>query len=100
MLAPGLETRTHRGRNACAVLYGSVLYNVLNTRSIMRGRVYLLSGCKDKGLKCTKPRIRLSASQLAVCRQGIYVEYAVEYSKCRALNGILVSTVDDCRLLN
>eukprot|EP00976_Prorocentrum_cordatum_P047930 967866-Prorocentrum_minimum.AAC.1 len=31
---------------------------------------------------------------MAVCRQGIYVEYSVEYSKCRALNGILVSTVD------
>eukprot|EP00959_Pyramimonas_sp_CCMP1952_P475410 9504167-Pyramimonas_sp.AAC.4 len=44
---------------------------------------------------------------MAVCRQGIYVEYSVEYLKCRALNGILVSTVDsrrstvdDCRLLN
>eukprot|EP00976_Prorocentrum_cordatum_P007653 152773-Prorocentrum_minimum.AAC.1 len=23
---------------------------------------------------------------MAVCRQGIYVEYLVEYSKCRALN--------------
>eukprot|EP00959_Pyramimonas_sp_CCMP1952_P050170 1048344-Pyramimonas_sp.AAC.1 len=37
---------------------------------------------------------------MAVCQQGIYVEYSVEYSKCRALNGILVSTVDDWRLLN
>eukprot|EP00976_Prorocentrum_cordatum_P017072 343946-Prorocentrum_minimum.AAC.1 len=37
---------------------------------------------------------------MAVCQQGIYVEYSVEYSQCRALNGILVSTVDDCRLLN
>eukprot|EP00976_Prorocentrum_cordatum_P034481 701644-Prorocentrum_minimum.AAC.1 len=25
---------------------------------------------------------------------------SVEYSKCRALDGIPVSTVDDCRLLN
>eukprot|EP00959_Pyramimonas_sp_CCMP1952_P129718 2712717-Pyramimonas_sp.AAC.1 len=31
---------------------------------------------------------------MAVCRQGIYVEYSMEYSKCRALNGILVSTVE------
>eukprot|EP00959_Pyramimonas_sp_CCMP1952_P339389 7107919-Pyramimonas_sp.AAC.3 len=31
---------------------------------------------------------------MAVCRQGIYVDYSVEYSKCRALNGILVSTVE------
>eukprot|EP00959_Pyramimonas_sp_CCMP1952_P083224 1739286-Pyramimonas_sp.AAC.1 len=23
---------------------------------------------------------------MAVCRQGIYVEYSMEYSKCRALN--------------
>eukprot|EP00959_Pyramimonas_sp_CCMP1952_P453388 9468147-Pyramimonas_sp.AAC.2 len=30
------------------------------------------------------------------CRQGIYVEYSVKYSKCCALNGILASTVDDC----
>eukprot|EP00976_Prorocentrum_cordatum_P107650 1194681-Prorocentrum_minimum.AAC.2 len=40
---------------------------------------------------------------MAVRRQGIYVEYSAEYSKCRALNGktlILVSTDDDCRLLN
>eukprot|EP00959_Pyramimonas_sp_CCMP1952_P080294 1678142-Pyramimonas_sp.AAC.1 len=37
---------------------------------------------------------------MAVCQQGIYVEYSMEYSKCRRLNGILVSTVDDCRLLN
>eukprot|EP00976_Prorocentrum_cordatum_P060489 1175919-Prorocentrum_minimum.AAC.1 len=37
---------------------------------------------------------------MAVCRQGIYVKYSMEYSKGRALNGILVSTVDDCRLLN
>eukprot|EP00976_Prorocentrum_cordatum_P070890 1180112-Prorocentrum_minimum.AAC.3 len=37
---------------------------------------------------------------MAVYRQGIYIEYSVEYSKCRALNGILVSIVDDCRLLN
>eukprot|EP00959_Pyramimonas_sp_CCMP1952_P235589 4923619-Pyramimonas_sp.AAC.2 len=36
----------------------------------------------------------------SVSRQGIYVEYPVEYSKCCALNGIPVSTVDDCRLLN
>eukprot|EP00976_Prorocentrum_cordatum_P007990 158690-Prorocentrum_minimum.AAC.1 len=29
---------------------------------------------------------------MAVCRQGIYVEYSVEYSKCcAALNGISVS---------
>eukprot|EP00959_Pyramimonas_sp_CCMP1952_P200870 4201114-Pyramimonas_sp.AAC.1 len=35
---------------------------------------------------------------MAVCRQGIYVEYSVEYSKCRALNGKIVSTVDDCGL--
>eukprot|EP00976_Prorocentrum_cordatum_P083528 1185294-Prorocentrum_minimum.AAC.2 len=36
---------------------------------------------------------------MAVCRQGMYAEYSLmEYSKCRALNGILVSTVDDCRL--
>eukprot|EP00959_Pyramimonas_sp_CCMP1952_P159710 3340565-Pyramimonas_sp.AAC.1 len=41
-----------------------------------------------------KPRSRLSASHVAVCRQGIYDEYSVKYSKCRALNGILVSTVD------
>eukprot|EP00976_Prorocentrum_cordatum_P059673 1175597-Prorocentrum_minimum.AAC.2 len=34
---------------------------------------------------------------MAVCRQGIYVEYSAEYSKRRALNGMLVSTVDDCR---
>ena len=27
---------------------------------------------------------------MAVCRQGIYVEYPVEYSKCCALNGILM----------
>eukprot|EP00959_Pyramimonas_sp_CCMP1952_P385035 8069492-Pyramimonas_sp.AAC.1 len=47
-----------------------------------------------------KPRSRLSASCVAVCQQGIHVEYSVEYSKCRALKGILVSTVDDCRLLN
>eukprot|EP00959_Pyramimonas_sp_CCMP1952_P157001 3283092-Pyramimonas_sp.AAC.1 len=40
------------------------------------------------------PRSRLSASHVAVCWQGIYVEYPVEYSKCCALNGILVSTVD------
>eukprot|EP00976_Prorocentrum_cordatum_P091418 1188528-Prorocentrum_minimum.AAC.3 len=31
---------------------------------------------------------------MAVRRQGIYVEYLVEYSKCCALNGSLVSTVD------
>eukprot|EP00959_Pyramimonas_sp_CCMP1952_P052399 1095438-Pyramimonas_sp.AAC.1 len=47
---------------------------------------------------------RLSASHVAVCRQGVYieysVEYSVEYSKRRALNGIPVSTVDDCRLLS
>eukprot|EP00976_Prorocentrum_cordatum_P070769 1180059-Prorocentrum_minimum.AAC.1 len=43
----------------------------------------------------SKPRSRLSASHVAVCRQGIYVEYSADYSKCRALNGILVSTVDD-----
>eukprot|EP00976_Prorocentrum_cordatum_P089936 1187903-Prorocentrum_minimum.AAC.3 len=30
---------------------------------------------------------------MAVCRQGIYVEYSMEYSKWRALNGVLVSTV-------
>ena len=47
-----------------------------------------------------KPRVRLSVSHVAVCQQGIYVEYSVEYSKCRALNGTRVSTVDDCRLLN
>eukprot|EP00959_Pyramimonas_sp_CCMP1952_P385568 8080276-Pyramimonas_sp.AAC.1 len=35
---------------------------------------------------------------MAVFRQGIYVEYSVEYSKGRALNGILVSTVDDFQL--
>ena len=29
---------------------------------------------------------------MAVCRQGTHVEYSVEYSKCRALNGIPVST--------
>eukprot|EP00976_Prorocentrum_cordatum_P080117 1183847-Prorocentrum_minimum.AAC.1 len=51
-------------------------------------------------LLSVKPRSRLSASDVAVCRQGIYVEYLVEYSSCRALNGILVSTVDDCRLLS
>eukprot|EP00959_Pyramimonas_sp_CCMP1952_P046054 962022-Pyramimonas_sp.AAC.2 len=33
-------------------------------------------------------------------RQGIYVEDSVEDSKCCALNGILVSTVDDWRLFN
>eukprot|EP00959_Pyramimonas_sp_CCMP1952_P227786 4762581-Pyramimonas_sp.AAC.1 len=37
---------------------------------------------------------------MAVCRQEIYVEYSMGYSRCRALNGTLVSTVDDCRLLN
>eukprot|EP00976_Prorocentrum_cordatum_P091513 1188569-Prorocentrum_minimum.AAC.1 len=32
---------------------------------------------------------------MAVCRQGINVEYSMEYSKCRALNGILgTSTVE------
>eukprot|EP00959_Pyramimonas_sp_CCMP1952_P180685 3778071-Pyramimonas_sp.AAC.1 len=31
---------------------------------------------------------------MTVCRQGIYVEYSVKYSKCHAPNGILVSTVD------
>eukprot|EP00959_Pyramimonas_sp_CCMP1952_P252130 5268073-Pyramimonas_sp.AAC.1 len=31
---------------------------------------------------------------MAVCRQGIYVEYSVEYSKRRALNGVLVWTVE------
>eukprot|EP00959_Pyramimonas_sp_CCMP1952_P439171 9193691-Pyramimonas_sp.AAC.1 len=36
---------------------------------------------------------------MAVCRQGIYVEYLTEYSKCRALNGVLVSTVNDSRRL-
>eukprot|EP00959_Pyramimonas_sp_CCMP1952_P474378 9503349-Pyramimonas_sp.AAC.1 len=41
------------------------------------------------------PRSRLSASYAAVCRQGIYVEYSVEYSKCCGLNGKLVSTVVD-----
>eukprot|EP00959_Pyramimonas_sp_CCMP1952_P215059 4500273-Pyramimonas_sp.AAC.1 len=48
----------------------------------------------------SKSRSRVSANHVAVCRQGICVEYSVEYSKCRALNDILVSTVDDCRLLN
>ena len=47
-----------------------------------------------------KPRSRLSASHAAVCRQGIYVEYSMEYSKCCALNGILVSIVDDYRRLS
>ena len=28
---------------------------------------------------------------VAFCRQGIYVKYSLEYSKCCALNGILVS---------
>eukprot|EP00976_Prorocentrum_cordatum_P045618 921485-Prorocentrum_minimum.AAC.1 len=37
---------------------------------------------------------------MAVCRQGIHVECSMEHSECRALNGIRVSTVDDCRLLN
>eukprot|EP00976_Prorocentrum_cordatum_P043926 888349-Prorocentrum_minimum.AAC.4 len=31
---------------------------------------------------------------MAICRPGIYVEYSMEYSKCSALNGTLVSTVD------
>eukprot|EP00976_Prorocentrum_cordatum_P041451 841306-Prorocentrum_minimum.AAC.1 len=31
---------------------------------------------------------------MAVCRQGMYVEHLTEYSKCRALNGTLVSTMD------
>eukprot|EP00959_Pyramimonas_sp_CCMP1952_P082757 1729656-Pyramimonas_sp.AAC.1 len=47
-----------------------------------------------------EPRSRLSASHVAVCRQGIYLEYSVECSKRRALNGIRASTVYDCRLLN
>ena len=29
---------------------------------------------------------------MAVCRQGTYVEYSMEYPKYRALNGLLVST--------
>eukprot|EP00976_Prorocentrum_cordatum_P084268 1185582-Prorocentrum_minimum.AAC.3 len=37
---------------------------------------------------------------MAVCQQGIYVEYSVEYSKYRALNGTLVSTVDDDYLVS
>eukprot|EP00976_Prorocentrum_cordatum_P019025 385759-Prorocentrum_minimum.AAC.2 len=37
---------------------------------------------------------------MAVYWQGIYAEYSVEYSKCHALNGILVLIVDDCRMLN
>eukprot|EP00959_Pyramimonas_sp_CCMP1952_P286143 5983497-Pyramimonas_sp.AAC.1 len=41
-----------------------------------------------------KPRSRLSARHVAVCRQGIYVKYPVDYSKCCALNGILMSTVE------
>eukprot|EP00959_Pyramimonas_sp_CCMP1952_P413572 8665967-Pyramimonas_sp.AAC.1 len=36
---------------------------------------------------------------MAVCRQGIYVEYSMECSKCRALNGILVSTGNIRRIL-
>eukprot|EP00976_Prorocentrum_cordatum_P011378 228812-Prorocentrum_minimum.AAC.3 len=32
---------------------------------------------------------------MAARRQGIYDEYSMEYLKCRALNGTLVSTVDD-----
>ena len=52
------------------------------------------------GSLSAKPRSRLSASHVAVYGQGIYIEYSVEYSKCCALNGILVSTVDACRLLN
>eukprot|EP00976_Prorocentrum_cordatum_P117256 1196279-Prorocentrum_minimum.AAC.7 len=31
---------------------------------------------------------------MAVLRQGMFVEHSVEYSKCHALNNILVSTVD------
>eukprot|EP00976_Prorocentrum_cordatum_P034774 707287-Prorocentrum_minimum.AAC.1 len=34
---------------------------------------------------------------MAVCRQGINVKYSMEYSICRALNGILVSTVDELK---
>eukprot|EP00976_Prorocentrum_cordatum_P006544 131382-Prorocentrum_minimum.AAC.1 len=44
------------------------------------------------------PRLRAPESTvvrpMAVYRQGIYVKYSVEYSKCCALNGLLVSTVD------
>eukprot|EP00959_Pyramimonas_sp_CCMP1952_P133131 2783365-Pyramimonas_sp.AAC.1 len=44
------------------------------------------------GVTPTKPRSRLSAKHVAVCRQGIYVVYLVEYSKYCALNGIRMST--------
>eukprot|EP00959_Pyramimonas_sp_CCMP1952_P372479 7800378-Pyramimonas_sp.AAC.1 len=36
------------------------------------------------------PESTVGQQPMAVCRQGIYVEYSVEYSKCRAMNGILV----------
>eukprot|EP00976_Prorocentrum_cordatum_P075864 1182072-Prorocentrum_minimum.AAC.2 len=61
-------------------------------------------GCTSPYTKCVhhppvspllsgKPRSRLSASHVAVrltigYRQGMYVEYSVECSKCCALNGI------------
>eukprot|EP00976_Prorocentrum_cordatum_P112474 1195538-Prorocentrum_minimum.AAC.1 len=49
----------------------------------------------EASVRSVKPWSRLSASHVAVCQQGICVEYSVECSQWRALNGILVSTVDN-----
>eukprot|EP00976_Prorocentrum_cordatum_P100068 1192084-Prorocentrum_minimum.AAC.2 len=63
----------------------------------------VLAGTPGEGLPDLPPNQAPESTvgqPMAVCRQGMYVEYSTEYSKCRALNGILVSTVDACRLLN
>eukprot|EP00976_Prorocentrum_cordatum_P037905 769762-Prorocentrum_minimum.AAC.1 len=46
----------------------------------------------ERNYLCDKSRSRLSASHVAVCRQGIYVEYSAEYSLRRIFSRIFEMT--------
>ena len=73
-------------------------------QTVTLGRESAETGTRSSALRALPSVLQAPESTvgqpMAVRRQGINVEYSMEYSKCRALNGLLVSTVDDCRLLN
>eukprot|EP00959_Pyramimonas_sp_CCMP1952_P300499 6285041-Pyramimonas_sp.AAC.1 len=55
----------------------------------------MLSGIEREANPARQAPESTVGQPMAVRRQGIYVEYSMEYSKRHALSGILVSTVDE-----
>ena len=60
---------------------GAVLLDQHDLRDLNLSSIRAAAAVVPQVCACVNPRSRLSASHVAVCRQGMYVEYSVEYSK-------------------